>query len=68
MPYTTFDNISVVIYGTKDVLGYGNLRIKPGKVVVRLLKAIHTKGMKYEDRDALVNQLFALAEQEVPKI
>ena len=60
--------VPVIIYGTKDVLGYGKLRIKPGKVVVRLLKAIQTKGMKYEDRDTLINQLFALAKQEVPKI
>jgi 1-acyl-sn-glycerol-3-phosphate acyltransferase len=59
--------VPVIIYGTKEVLGYGNYRIKPGKVVVRLLKKIHTNGMKYEDRVILLNQLVALAESEVPK-
>ena len=59
--------VPVIIYGTKEVLGYGNYRIKPGKVVVRLLKKIHTNGMKYEDRVILLNQLVALAENEVPK-
>ena len=59
--------VPVIIYGTKEVLAYGNYRIKPGKVVVRLLKKIHTNGMKYEDRVILLNQLVALAESEVPK-
>lgn len=60
--------VPVIIYGTKDVLGYGKWRIQSGRVVVRLLGAIHTNGMKYKDRDVLVNQLFALAEREVPEI
>ncbi len=60
--------VPMIIYGTKEILGYGKWKIQSGKVVVRLLKAIHTNGMKYEDRDILVNQLSALAEQEVPKI
>jgi len=60
--------VPVIICGTKEVLGYGKYRIRPGKVVVRLLKTIHTNGMKYEDRDVLLSQLIALAEREVPKI
>lgn len=57
--------VPVIIFGTKKCLGYGEWRIHPGRVVVRLLEAIPTIGMKYEDRDVLVNQLFALAKHEV---
>jgi len=58
--------VPVIIYGTKEVLGYGMKRIRSGRVVVRFLEALQTNGMKYEDRDVLVNKLFSLAEQEVP--
>lgn len=57
--------VPVIIYGTKECLGYGKWRIHPGRVVVRLLEAIPTIGMKFEDRDELVNQLFTLAEREI---
>ena len=57
--------VPVIIHGTKECLGYGKWKISSGKVVVRLLEAIPTIGMKYEDRDELVNQLFTLAEREV---
>ena len=57
--------VPVIIYGTKECLGYGKWRIHPGRVVVRLLKAIPTIDIKYKDRNELVNKLFALAECEV---
>ena len=57
--------VPVIIYGTKECLGYGNWRIRSGRVVVRLLEAIPTIDMRYEDRDELVNQLFTLAAQEL---
>lgn len=60
--------VPVIINGTKEVLGYGNYRIQSGKVVVRLLKMIYTNGVKYEDRDVLLNELVALSEREAPKI
>ena len=60
--------VPVIIYGTKEILGYGKYRIRSGKVVVRFLKKILTNGMEYEDRDVLLNQLVAIAEREVPKI
>ena len=60
--------VPVIIYGTKEVLGYGKYRIRSGKVVVRFLEMIHTNGMNYKDRDVLCNQLVALAERELPKI
>jgi 1-acyl-sn-glycerol-3-phosphate acyltransferase len=60
--------VPVIIYGTKEVLGYGKYRIRSGKVVVRFLEMIHTNGMKYKNRNVLCNQLVALAERELPKI
>lgn len=59
--------VPVIISGTRDILGYGKWRIRSGKVKVRLLKVVHTKGLKYEDRDTIVTQLSFLAEREVPK-
>lgn len=59
--------VPVIIYGTHEILGYGKYRIRPGKVTVRFLKVIHAKGMTYEDRNALLNQLIAIAKREVPK-
>jgi 1-acyl-sn-glycerol-3-phosphate acyltransferase len=59
--------VPVIISGTREVLGYGKWKIRSGTVKVRLLKVVHTKGMKYEDRDTLVKQLSFLAEREVIK-
>ncbi len=57
--------IPVITHGARDCLPYGEWRIRPGKITVKFLKAIPTKGMCYEDRDSLVRQLRELAEQEV---
>jgi 1-acyl-sn-glycerol-3-phosphate acyltransferase len=59
--------VPVVIHGSNKCLGYGKIGINSGRVVVRLLKAIPTAGMQYEDREMLVNQLLAVAECEVKK-
>ena len=58
--------VPVIITGTKEIFGYGNYRIRSGKVLIRLLKMIHANGMRYEHRDVLLNQLVALSEREVP--
>jgi 1-acyl-sn-glycerol-3-phosphate acyltransferase len=59
--------VPVIIQGTKECLGYGMWRIRSGKVIIRFLEAIHTKNITYEDRNVLVERLFAIAEREVPK-
>ena len=55
----------VIIEGAKECLGYGRWRIREGVVTVRLLNAISTKGMTYEDREELVSQLTYIAEKEL---
>ncbi len=57
--------VPVITHGARDCLPHGEWKIRPGKIIVKLLKAIPTKGMCYEDRDTLVRQLRELAEQEV---
>jgi len=49
-------------HGARDVLPPGEWRVRPGPVTVELLPAIETTGLRYEDRDALVARLRALAE------
>ena len=56
--------VPIIITGTHESLGYGKWRIQPGRVVVRLLKAIPTSGLTYNDRNRLVDQLAAIAERE----
>ena len=57
--------IPVIINGTSECLGYGQWRIREGVVTVRLLNAISTKGMTYDDREGLVSQLAHIAEKEL---
>ena len=55
--------VPVVIEGAKQRIGYGDWRIRPGRVVVRFLKAIPTTGMRYEGRDRLLEELTDVARQ-----
>ena len=57
--------IPVIIHGSYRCLPYGEWKIRPGKVKVKILNEISTEGMKYEDRDLLVGNLRKLAEQEL---
>ncbi|NMO20866.1 1-acyl-sn-glycerol-3-phosphate acyltransferase [Pyxidicoccus fallax] len=54
--------IPMVFRGAREVLPPGEWRMRPGDVTIELLPAISTRGMTYEDRDALIEQLRALAE------
>ena len=57
--------IPVIIEGTNECLGYGQWQINEGIVTVRLLPAIATKGMTYDDRDDVVRRLATIAEKEI---
>jgi 1-acyl-sn-glycerol-3-phosphate acyltransferase len=57
--------IPMIVRGSRDCLPYGEWKIRPGKVTVKVLKEISTEGMEYEDRDFLVNELRKLAEREL---
>ncbi len=57
--------IPVILLGSYNCLPYGEWKIRPGKVTVKFLNEISTEGMKYEDRDLLVDKLRKLAEHEL---
>ena len=59
--------VPVIIEGTRECLGYGKWRIHEGDVTVRLLPAIATEGMTYDDREKLVRRLAHIAEKELGK-
>lgn len=53
----------VISRGSDKCLPYGKWLIRPGIVHLKILREVSTRGMTYEDRDALVNQLREIAEQ-----
>jgi len=57
--------IPVIIEGTRECLGYRQWHINEGIVTVRLLPAIATEGMTYDDRNDLVNRLAHIAGKEL---
>jgi len=57
--------IPMFVHGARDVMPHGEWRVRPGHVQVRLLKAIPTGGLSYEDRDVVLKRLRALAEREL---
>jgi 1-acyl-sn-glycerol-3-phosphate acyltransferase len=59
--------VPVIIEGTRECSGYGKWPSKQRVVRVRLLPAIATEGMTYDDRDELVRRLAHIAEKEFGK-
>lgn len=56
--------VPMVFHGARDVLPFGEWRVRPGRVRVELLPAIETEGLSYEDRHALVERLRELAQSQ----
>ncbi|WP_169558632.1 lysophospholipid acyltransferase family protein [Myxococcus stipitatus] len=56
--------VPMVFHGARDVLPFGEWRVRPGRVRVELLPAIETEGLSYADRDALVERLRVLAQSQ----
>lgn len=54
--------VPMVFRGAREVLPPGEWRMRPGEVTIELLPALRTRGLTYEDRDALVERLRARAE------
>jgi len=52
------------IEGTYESLPYRSLYTKLGEIKIRLLKPISTKGMTYDNRDELKDQLRSIAHSE----
>lgn len=51
------------IAGSRDCLPAGNWKIRPGKIVVHYLPPISTKGLNYEDREALLDRVRSIGER-----
>lgn len=49
------------IEGGRTVLPYGRVHPRPGRVTVKLLPKIETRGLRYEDRHELVERLHRIA-------
>ena len=57
--------IPIIVFGSRNCLPFGEWKIRPGKVVLKILDEVKTKGMNYEDRDLLVNKLREIADREL---
>lgn len=57
--------IPLAIHGAREVMPSGEWRLRPGHIEVHLLKSISTRGLKYDDRDAVLEQLRMIAEREL---
>lgn len=57
--------IPMTIHGGREIMPRGEWRVRKGHMELHLLKAIPTRGLTYDDRDAIVEQLRALAQREL---
>ena len=57
--------VPMYIRGVRGCLPPRSLKIRPGEVTVKFLRAISTEGMSYEDRDQVVARLRSVAEREM---
>lgn len=61
------DIVPVVLKGTRAVQKRHSFFINPGKIVVKFLPPISTKGLKYEDRETLIERAFQEIYSELPE-
>lgn len=57
--------IPLAIHGAREVMPSGEWRVRPGHIEVHLLRSISTRGLTYDDRDAVLERLRAIAEREL---
>ncbi len=57
--------VPIVIHGAREILPYGEWRVRPGEVEVILCPAVPTSDLIYEDRNDLVGRLRLVAESEL---
>lgn len=55
--------VPLVVHGARDVMPKGDWRLRPGPIEVHLLEAISTRGLTYDDRDAVLERLHRAAER-----
>jgi 1-acyl-sn-glycerol-3-phosphate acyltransferase len=58
------DIVPIIIYGSRDCLPFGSLRVRAGTVKLRFLPPISTRGLSYADRNGVREKLLELARQE----
>lgn len=56
--------IPLAIHGARNVIPHGEWRVRPGHIEIHLLQSISTRGLTYDDRDAVLEELRAQAERE----
>jgi 1-acyl-sn-glycerol-3-phosphate acyltransferase len=49
--------LPAVLLGTREVLPYGAAAVRPGSVILRILKPIETPSLSLKDRGAITNEL-----------
>jgi 1-acyl-sn-glycerol-3-phosphate acyltransferase len=57
--------LPLVFHGARERLPWGSFFVRPGPVTARLCRAIETRGLGYEHRDALVAQLEEIARRQL---
>jgi len=60
--------IPMFVHGAREVMPYGEWRVRPGHITIHLLPAIATRGLTYEDRGMMLARLRALAEAETRSV
>lgn len=59
--------LPMLIHGGREVLPPGSWRLRPGHIEIHLLKAIPTRGLTLDARDAIVERLRSAAENELAR-
>lgn len=57
--------IPMVTHGGRELMPPGEWRVRSGQIKLHLLRAIPTRGLSYEDREKVMEQLRAVAEKEL---
>lgn len=51
--------VPVIVHGTREIQPKGAYRVRPGHIEITVLDAISTAGCSYDDRDALMRQVWS---------
>ena len=60
--------VPIVFHGARERLPRGAVCVRSGRITARLCRAIHTKGLTYADRDAVIAQLAEVAQRELARV
>jgi len=57
--------VPFVVHGARSVYPPGTWRVRPGAIELEICEPIETRGLSYEDRDEVVEQLRAIAQEKI---